>query len=339
MDKRTRGGAIVKLVAWSLVLVILVGLFALMLLGNAFDFIKIGNISFFSSYVYDDPETYNVGNIEYSEAVDSLDISWIAGSVKIVVSEDDKVKLSESVSEDDDDEILMRSKVENGRLTVKFADSGISIWGNNRKPKNLTVYIPASMCGNMENFSLDSASSALTVDGEDSDSGEKLFSFDKIDVDTASGTIKIKCNRASVVDVDTASGDILLEGSFGEVDVDAASAAVKVYGSADVLNLDVVSGRVEVDGEIGEGEIGAISGAVKIKTYTTLPKRLDVETVSGNIELTLPDIESGFQARHEGVSGKMTCDGIKTSYYKHGVGKAIYEFETTSGSVKINIQK
>lgn len=337
MDKRAIGGAIVKLVAWSLVLVILVGLFALMLLGNAFDFIKIGNISFFSSYVYDDPESYNVGNIEYSEAVDSLDISWIAGSVNIVVSEDDKVRLSEGGVEDDD-ELLMRSKVVSGRLIVKFADSGISVWGNNRNPKNLTVYIPASMCGNMENLLLDSASSTLTVDGENGDSGEKIFSFDKIDVDTASGTIKIKCNRASLVDVDTASGDILLEGSFGEVDVDAASADVKLYGSADVLTLDAVSGRVEVNGEIGEGEVGAISGAVKIKTYTTLPKRLDVETVSGNVELTLPDIESGFQAKHEGSSGKMICDGIKTSYYKHGEGKAIYEFETASGDVVINIK-
>ena len=69
MDKRAIGGAIVKLVAWSLVLLILVGLFALMLLGNTIDFINIGNISFFSSYVYDDPETYNVGDMEYDDMV------------------------------------------------------------------------------------------------------------------------------------------------------------------------------------------------------------------------------------------------------------------------------
>ena len=337
MDKRVIGGAIVKLVAWSLVLLILVGLFAIMLLGNTFDFINIGNISFFSSYVYDDPETYNVGDMEYSDMIYSLDISWIAGTVDIVASDGDSVKLVESGA-DDDDEALMRSKVKGGRLIVKFADSGISIFGNNRQPKKLTVYIPASMCGSLQTLAVDGASSVLTVDGGYGDKRESIFCFDKIDVDTASGVVNVKCKSAAEVDIDTASGDVTLKGSFGEVDVDAASADVKLYGSAESIELDAVSGKIYVDGEVASAELGAVSGDVKITTYNTLPKRLNVETVSGKIDLTLPDIESGFQAKHEGSSGKMICDGIKTSYYKHGEGKAIYEFETTSGDVVINIK-
>lgn len=337
MDKRAIGGAIVKLVAWSLVLLILVGLFALMLLGNTIDFINIGNISFFSSYVYDDPETYNVGDMEYDDMVYSLDISWMAGTVDIVVSDGDSVKLVESGA-DDDDEALMRSKVEGGRLIVKFADSGISIFGNNRQPKKLTVYIPASMCRSLQTLAVDGASSVLTVDGGYGDKSESIFCFDKIDVDTASGVVNIKCKSATEVDIDTASGDVTLEGSFGEVEIDAASADVKLYGSAESIELDAASGKICVDGEIVSADFGAVSGDVKITTHNTLPKILKVETVSGKIDLTLPDIESGFQAKHEGASGKMICDGIKTNYYKHGEGKAIYEFETASGDVVINIK-
>ena len=342
MDKRVRGGAIVKLIAWSVVLVVLVGMFALMLLDDSIDFIEIGNFSFRGSYVYNDPETYNVGDMEYDDTVYSLDISWIAGTVDIVVSDGDKVKVVETTSKlteggaEVEDEDLMRSKVEGGRLIIKFADSGVKLF-RKYKPKGLTVYIPASMCGSLQTLAVDGASSVLTVDGGHGDEGESIFCFEKIDVDTASGVVNVKCKSAAEVDIDTASGNVTLEGSFGEVDVDAASADVKLYGSAESIELDAVSGTIYVDGEVVSAELGAVSGDVKITTYNTLPKRLNVETVSGKIELTLPDIESGFLAKHEGTSGKMICDGIKTNYYRHGDGKAVYEFETTSGDVVINI--
>ncbi len=337
MEKGVKSGAIVKLIIWSLVLIMLVSLFCVMLVGDSFDFIKIGNISFLGGYVYDDPETYNVGDMKYSDMIHSLDISWVTGSVKIVVGDGESVKLSES-GKTDNDEDLMRSKVENGRLIIKFSDSGVKIFGN-QQPKELTISIPASMCGGLKTLLVDSASSYLTVDGVYGDSDESIFCFEKIDVDTASGVVSLNCKSALEVDVDTASGNVTLMGSFGEVDVDAASADVKLYGSAEKVELDAVSGKIFVDGEIVSAEIGAVSGDIKVNTYTTLPKRMNIETVSGKIDLTLPDIESGFQAKHEGVSGKMTCDGIKTNYYKHGEGKAIYEFETTGGDVMIIVKK
>ncbi len=337
MDKSVKVGGIIKLIVWSVVLVTLVSLFGVMLTGNSFDFIKIGNISFLGGYIYDDSETYNVGDAEYSDAVHSLDISWIAGSVDIVVSDGDTIKLIESgASENDED--LMRSKVENGCLIVKFADSGVKLFGK-QQPKALTVSIPASMCGSVQTLSVDSASSCLTVDGAYGDGNESVFSFDRIDVDTASGGVNVKCKSALEVDVDTTSGEVALNGDFGTVEVDAVSADVKIEGSANKLNLEAVSGSVYVDGEVVSSNIGTVSGAVVIKTYTSLPSSLEIETVSGSVELSLPDIESGFEARIDAVSGDMYFNGNKTGYYKHGSGVASYNFESVSGNVTINLRK
>jgi DUF4097 and DUF4098 domain-containing protein YvlB len=254
-----------------------------------------------------------VGNTEYSDPIQNIDISWISGKVNVVTWDGSTVKLEESGEFDNDDE-KMRSRVDDGTLTVKFVKSGYKTVLKNVVQKELTLYIPISMSASIKDLKLVAASASLTVDG-----GDNVFSFNRIDVDTA-------------------SGDVYLEGSFGSVTVDAASADVDVNGSVESLEVYAVSGRVDIDGELVRGELGAVSGAIKVKTYATAPQSLEVEAVSGNVELIIPNTEGGFVANLDSASGKMTCNGTRGDHYKSGAGVAKYDFESVSGNVTITAE-
>lgn len=329
MNKEFRSAAIVKLVVWSVVAVVLMALLAGAIVGDSFEIISFDGVISFGGYVYDDAESYGVGNAEYSENVQIIDISWLSGNINVVTWDGSTVKVEE-VGDVDNDGEKMRSRVQNGRLSVKFAESGLRFTTKSDLQKTLTVYIPESMVSNVKKLRISAASANATVDG-----GENQFAFEEVDVDSASSVINVKCLSASRVDVDTASGDVYLSGSFGNVEIDAASADVELKGSVDKLNVDSLSGHVKVDGELSRGEIGTMSGEVEIKTYTKAPTALEIETVSGGLELIIPKTESGFVARFDSLSGEMVCNGVKGDYYQSGSGVAIYEFESLSSRVTI----
>ncbi len=332
MDKATRSAGVVKLVIWSVVAVVLTAILAGAIVSGSSGVISFGNVISFGSYIYDDPDSYGLGNAEYTENVEIVDVSWLAGNVNIVTWDGNTFKVEESGEIDNDGE-KMRSRVQNGKLSVKFARSGSNMSAKNVSPKELTVYIPVSMSASVKKLAVTAASANITVDG-----GKSAFTIGEINIDSASGEVSVKCLSTSKVDIDTAGGDVYLEGSFGNVDIDAASADVEIKGSVEKIEVDALSGRVEIDGEIAECEVGAVSSVVKIKTYATAPSSLDVETISGDVELIIPKTDSGFVARLESFSGKMICNGTKGGFYKLGAGSAEYDFESLSGNVRITAE-
>ena len=335
MENRAKNGAIVKLIVWSVVLVLLVSLTAGMLVGEAFEGFRFGVITFGGSYTYDDCESYNTGNMEYRDTeVEIIDLSCITGTVNVSVWEESYVKLEETGAGDRDED-QMRSRVENGVLTVKFMKSGVRAYTNTLS-KVLTLRIPAEMAESLQNLNIDGASAKLIMDGTLGE--ENRLCVRGVDVETASGAVDIKCKRIMSLDVDTASGNVMLEGTFGVIDVDAASADVTVKGMVDSIDIDTASGRVEIDGDVEKAKIDAVSGAVTLNAHTVLPKSLELDAVSGNAEISLPDIEYGFVATMDSASGKMTCNGSKSDYYTYGKGQAEYEFSSVSGSVRITIR-
>ena len=323
MDKETRSASIVKLIIWTLVAIILTGVLAVWSISALNGGAPYGTFSLFGGYVYDDPETYSVGDMEYGEIIDSIDISWINGSVNVVVWNEKYVKINETGAlQGDGDKV--RTKVMDGKLTVKFMESGLRIFQGTPQ-KSLTVYIPAKMAENMELLEADLASADISVDGfyqaDKYVSDVNAFNFEEIDVDSVSGNVNIDCNSVKSANITNGSG------------------SVKLNGKIESLVLEEISGRVEINGNIGEAEINTVSGAVIFTAVNHLPDALRIESVSGNIKLDLPHIESGFFAHLDSISGRIIWNGGSGREYSYGSAKVGYYFDTVSGNVEITVKK
>ena len=308
MDMKTqRVGSIIKLIIWIAVLGILMSAFFMGFeedgcLGNGI--ISLGGIR------YDHPESYSVGNMEYSESVKNMDINWLSGSVKIATYEGSTVKVEETPVVEDEDE-RMRVKLENGKLTVQYAASGIGMI--NVSGKSLTIYIPRSDAeGQLGLVELDDASSSVEIVG---------ITASKLEIDTASGGVDVKNSVIRDVEVDCASSSVKLDGSFQRIDIDSASGNATVIGEASDITIDTASGDC-------------------IMQLTALPYAVDCDSASGDIMIEAP-LGDGFRLDFDGGSGKAAVnlsDGSKLSGDKLTVGKgsASFKIDTASGDFTFN---
>lgn len=92
----------------------------------------------------------------------------------------------------------------------------------------------------------------------------------QVDVDSASGTCNFRNCAVSNLEIDTASGDVSFEGRLNSLEFDAASA--KFTGI--LLNT---------------------------------PNRIDVDSMSGDVDLTLP-ADTGFTVKMDGMSSNFSSD-------------------------------
>lgn len=103
------------------------------------------------------------------------------------------------------------------------------------------------------------------------------------------------------------------------------------------LDIDTVSGSIKAAGEFTELESDSVSGDVTVSSATPL-KKLDCDSTSGNIRLTIPK-NSGFTLKADTVSGDISC-GLPTVSESNnrrvcGDGSADFETDTVSGDLII----
>jgi len=123
----------------------------------------------------------------------------------------------------------------------------------------------------------------------------------EMEFDGASGTCIFNNCTVETLDLDTASGDVLFKGSLTQMECDAASANI-------ILEL------------------------------TSIPKSLDLDTASGNLDLTLPE-DAGFTVTMDTVSGEFTSDFTTTQRngsYVAGNGRCRIDVDAMSGCVMIH---
>lgn len=122
----------------------------------------------------------------------------------------------------------------------------------------------------------------------------------EVEMDTASGACGFENCHVDTLDIDTASGDVIFSGSLNALDCDGASASI-------ALVLD------------------------------NIPDRIDVDTASGNLSITLPE-NAGFTASVEGLSTKLNSDfdcEIINGRYICGNGSCRIDVSAMSGNVYI----
>lgn len=132
--------------------------------------------------------------------------------------------------------------------------------------------------------------------------------------------------------------------SFDELEISTVSAPVNIKDiTADELEIDYVSGDVTATGNYGSISANGVSG--KFELHNTAERfNCDIDTVSGNCRLYLPENISGFTCDFDAISGNISTqefDGFKSSKsfsdttHRYGDGSVSIEFDAVSGNLDI----
>ena len=260
--------AVVKIVIWSVVFCLLSGILLAGIAGGVENLNIFGlpgvHISF-GGFTYEDADEYSVGDAAVKATVTDLEINWAAGSITVIPSDTDEIRVTEAYSGDDND-LRLRWRIKNGKLTVQFRKP--TVFGtSNSVSKDLTVAIPAAMLESMGDVEITTVSGGVQFTGNADE-----FTLDAVEGDlTVTGDI-------GELEVDAVDGKLTFTGSVRTADMDCVDTDVSMYldGAAE-LSFDQVDGDVHLylseDIKGFSAELDAISGEISVEGF-------DVSSVS-----------------------------------------------------------
>jgi lia operon protein LiaG len=298
-----------RIIIWSIVSVLLIGLLTVGIIGirnyNAFNFKLF-------SFSNDEIDKMSTGNAEFDKnEVKSIDINWTSGTVEIKNGNTDKVEISENVSYDKNSDNAMRWSLDDGKLKIYDSKNafGFHWFSFSMSPKKLTVTLPESI--SLDEFDISSASAEFTAE---------CINADTLDIETASGTIKVDSFEGNKADINTASGTV----DFTAV-------------SAEDVDVETVSGECTVTGKIEKLNVSGVSSVLNLIVGKN-NSEINAETVSGNVNIRTNCDQSGFTANYSSVSDDFSSDFAgtnKNGKFVYGSGKADYNISTVSGNIDI----
>ena len=207
--------------------------------------------------------SYTGGEIRVpAEDITALSIDWVAGDVKIMVTDGEEIVVTEHADHGIPEEYALQLEADN-TLRIRYSND---VWGIDMPEKDLTVLLPRTVAENLTAVDLSGVSADFAVD--------RLTVRDAFSFDTASGKLKTEALTATgaKADVNSVSGDIELDGSFREVKAGSTSGEIdlKLRNGPAAVEVSTVSGEVDVELPAGTG-------------FT-----LDYSTVSGELEYDFP---------------------------------------------------
>lgn len=218
--------------------------------------------------------SYTGGEIRVpAEDITALSIDWVAGDVKIMVTDGEEIVVTEHADRGIPAEYALLLEADN-TLRIRYSND---VWGIDIPEKDLTVLLPRTVAENLTAVDLSGVSADFAVD--------KLTVRESFSFDTTSGKLKTEVLTATgaKADVNSVSGDIELDGSFREVKAGSTSGEIDLMlrNAPAAVEVSTVSGEVDVELPAGTG-------------FT-----LDYSTVSGELEYDFPLTKS--------KDGKFVC--------------------------------
>jgi DUF4097 and DUF4098 domain-containing protein YvlB len=292
--------AIVRIVLFSLAIMVLLGILSSVLLFRGFmaDMKDSGIMEAVSEvFSHEGTDELRIDGTGYQTEFDAtqirnLEIDWVAGTIIIQRGNTNTIRVEESAVSDGKYQMITRCSGD--KLILKFCEENVAIWGfssniEENLSKDLIITVPADwVCDNLE---IDTASARVEVCD---------LRIDEVDFDGASGYCFFENCEIEKLDIDTASGDVEFSGSLQKLDFDAASA--KFTG-----------------------------------TFMNIPRSLDLDAMSGDMYIELPE-QCGFEVNHDSMSGVFESDFQFTangSNYKCGDGACKIAVSSMSGDIKI----
>jgi DUF4097 and DUF4098 domain-containing protein YvlB len=141
-------------------------------------------------------------------------------------------------------------------------------------------------------------------------------------------------------ELNTTSGDIVAtgHGEAGELSLRSTSGDVEVTNLVGELDASTVSGDLSIrDGRLSEVDLNVVSGDIELRGAATADARMNLDTVSGTIDLKVPADFAGYVDATTFNGNIRNCFGPepeRTS--RHGPGRKL-RFEQGSGSGRLEM--
>ena len=102
----------------------------------------------------------------------------------------------------------------------------------------------------------------------------------------------------------------------------------------DVFSLDIVSAQVNISNLNTLGfDLECVSGNTRV-SFAKQPQRIDADSVSGNIYITLPSDVSGFSIAKDSISGNLDTSDFG-NVTRYGDGYTLIDIESVSGNIYV----
>ena len=237
-------------------------------------------------------QTGAVLSIGESEDIRKIDISWLSGGVSVqAVGQTSQITVQEEATTALTEEEKLVCAVDGDTLRIRFMSDARrdSFEGE----KFLTVSLPWELVKNahFEEIDIETTSAYAYVSAD----------AQKIKLSTVGGDARVMCANCPEVEIETTSGNAgVVDGTWAKVDISTVSGAIELAGDAESAEIETASGKVDIAGALGALDFESVSGNLILATERAL--RLDAETESGSIYLTLP-AQDGFTLDYETKSG------------------------------------
>ena len=218
--------------------------------------------------------SYTGGEIRVpAESITALSIDWVAGDVKIMVTDGEEIVVTEHADRGIPAEYALLLEADN-TLRIRYSND---VWGIDMPEKDLTVLLPRTVAENLTAVDLSGVSADFAVG--------KLTVRDAFSFDTTSGKLEMQSMNApqAKATVSSVSGNVELDGSFREVKAGSTS------GEIDLMLRNAPAAV----------EVSTVSGEVDVELPAGTAFTLDYSTVSGELECDFPLTKS--------VDGKYVC--------------------------------
>ena len=230
--------------------------------------------------------------------------------------------------------------IDGDTLRIRFL--GDAYRGSYDGEKYLDVGLPRELvsAGHFEEIKVETKD-AYTIVGADVSGRIKLSTVD--------GDARGMGATCPTVEIETVNGSVgVVDGTWGKVELSTVSGAIELAGDAESAEIETASGKVDIAGALGALDFESVSGDLVLSLDRAL--RLDAETVSGSIYLTLP-AQDGFTLDYETEKGSfdsalteregtlIACGDRETHYSVPALdGGAVSELEisTVSGTLTID---
>ena len=272
------------------------------------------------------------------EGINSIDIDWISGGVRLMPYDGDVIKITEFAQRSLSGNERMHITASGGALQIRFTESSFT----NRVPqKRLEVLVPQALSQSLGTLSAGNISGSVHIDGFDATTLRAKTTSGAIEISNSasrtlsansiSGSVNLSAAQAGELAVGTTSGSITVAGSFDSAALESVSGRISLANPAPDSALDVksTSGSLDVTGAFGRVDASTLSGSINIKS-TIVPSSCKVRSTSGSLTITVPN-EGPIPVYHSSTSGRFSS-AVPVTMQGRG---AQFELSTLSGSTRI----
>ena len=245
-----------------------------------------------------------------------VEIENLVGSVKVVGWNEAAVQVTGTLAADA--ELEFESSGKRTSIEVEVDDHNPM-----EAASDLEVRVPAGSHVEIEGVRLDIEVSGVTG---------------SVEAETVEGGIT-QSGAADEVSLQSVMGAVEVAGSSGHIQAETVNGSVTIRSSSGQVEASTVNGRLVVsEGSFDRVALESVAGAVTFEADLASQARVDIETVSGAVELFVsPDIEGDF-AISSFSGGIENGLGIGTIEQESFLPAKELNFSTGSGGVRVSVE-